>query len=47
MVVARVDDGTVHVLDRLKERVALAAGMDERGALTAEAQARALACLAR
>lgn len=47
MVVARVEDGHVHVLDRLKERVALAAGMDEDGRLSAEAQRKALACLAR
>ncbi len=47
MVVARVEDGHVHVLDRLKERVALAEGLDEDGELTGAARRRALACLAR
>ena len=47
MVVARVEDGHVHVLDRLKERVALAAGLDDEGNLTGRAQRRALACLER
>jgi len=47
MVVARVEDGHVHVVDRLKERVALAAGLDKDGELTDAAQRRALACLAR
>lgn len=47
MVVARVVQGQVHVLDRLNERVALAAGLDERKRLTASAQRRALECLAR
>jgi exopolyphosphatase / guanosine-5'-triphosphate,3'-diphosphate pyrophosphatase len=47
MVVARVEQGHVHVVDRLKERVGLAAGFDDRGDLTREAQRRALACLAR
>jgi len=47
MVVARVEEGHVHVVDRLKERVGLAAGLDDQGDLTREAQRRALACLAR
>ncbi len=47
MVVARVEQGHVHVVDRLKERVGLAAGLDDNGDLTPEAQRRALACLAR
>jgi exopolyphosphatase/guanosine-5'-triphosphate,3'-diphosphate pyrophosphatase len=47
MVVARVEDGHVHVLDRLKERVALAAGLDDEGNLTGRAQRNALASLAR
>lgn len=47
MVVASVEDGHVHVLDRLKERVGLAAGLDDDGDLTGRAQRRALACLAR
>jgi exopolyphosphatase/guanosine-5'-triphosphate,3'-diphosphate pyrophosphatase len=47
MVVARVEQGHVHVVDRLKERVGLAAGLDGDGDLTREAQRRALDCLAR
>src|SRR5882724_11810582 len=47
MVVVRVEDGHVHVLDRLKERVALAAGLDDEGNLTGRAQRRALASLER
>lgn len=48
MVVGRVvDDTHFHILDRLRERVALAAGFDERLALTDKAQERALACLER
>ena len=47
MVVARRAGGHLHVLDRLRERVALAAGLDARQKLGADAQARALACLAR
>ncbi len=48
MVVGRVvDDTHFHVVDRLRERVALAAGFDERFALTEKVQERALACLER
>lgn len=47
MVVAHVDDGHVHVVDRLKERVSLAAGLDDDGNLSMAAQRRAMACLAR
>jgi exopolyphosphatase/guanosine-5'-triphosphate,3'-diphosphate pyrophosphatase len=47
MVVARVEEGHVHVVDRLKERVGLAAGLDDDVNLTRDAQRRALACLAR
>jgi exopolyphosphatase / guanosine-5'-triphosphate,3'-diphosphate pyrophosphatase len=48
MLVARVaEDGSVRVVDRLKERVRLAAGLDENGVLSAESQDRALACLDR
>jgi exopolyphosphatase/guanosine-5'-triphosphate,3'-diphosphate pyrophosphatase len=48
MVVARVvDDTHFHVVDRLRERVALAAGLDDNFALTDRAQERALACLER
>lgn len=48
MVVARVvDDTHFHIVDRLRERVALAAGLDEDEALTDKTQERALACLER
>jgi exopolyphosphatase / guanosine-5'-triphosphate,3'-diphosphate pyrophosphatase len=47
MVVAQVKEGHVHVVDRLKERVSLAAGLDDDGNLTLAAQRRAMACLAR
>lgn len=42
MVVARVVDGHLQVVDRLKERVGLAAGLTEDKRITAEAEARAL-----
>jgi exopolyphosphatase/guanosine-5'-triphosphate,3'-diphosphate pyrophosphatase len=45
MIVVRVVDGEVHVLDRLKERVALAEGLDADRRLSKEARERALACL--
>ena len=48
MVVARVvDDTHFHVVDRLRERVVLAAGLDEQHRLSEKAQARAVACLER
>ena len=48
MVVARiVDDTHFHVVDRLRERVVLAAGLDEQQRLSEKAQARAVACLER
>jgi len=48
MVVARVvDDTHFHILDRLRERVALAAGLDDQQRLGDKAQARAVACLER
>jgi len=47
LVVARATSGSLHVIDRLRERVALAAGLDDRKHLSREAQRRALACLAR
>ncbi|MCI5222044.1 MAG: hypothetical protein D3924_05075, partial [Candidatus Electrothrix sp. AR4] len=31
MVVARIEDGHIHILDKLKEMVRLGAGLDERG----------------
>lgn len=47
MVVARIQDGHVHILDRIKEMVRLGAGIDENRMLTEEAQTTALACLRR
>ncbi len=47
LVVARVSDGQVQLLDRLKEMVRLGAGLDENKRLTPEAQRLALACLDR
>lgn len=47
MLVARDSAGQLQVIDRLREAVRLAAGLDERRLLTAEAEARALACLQR
>jgi len=47
MVVARVVGGRIHVIDRMREVVRLAAGLDERRQLRPEARTRALACLKR
>ena len=47
MIVAAVRDGQLLVLDRIKEMVRLAAGLDQDGNLSAEVEQRALACLQR
>ena len=47
MIVARVTNGQLRIVDRLRETVRLAAGLDKRNQLTAAAQTRALACLRR
>jgi exopolyphosphatase/guanosine-5'-triphosphate,3'-diphosphate pyrophosphatase len=47
MLIARVRGGQLEVIDRMRERVQLAAGFDEHTNLTAEAQARGLAVLQR
>ena len=47
MVVARYSHGQVTVIDRLREMVRLADGLDENNELTPESQARALECLGR
>ena len=47
MVVARIEDGHIHILDNLKEMVRLGAGLDKNGSLTKEARERALLCLQR
>ena len=47
MVVGRNDHGQITIVDRLREMVRLAAGLDEHGRLSKEATDRALAALAR
>lgn len=47
MVVARYSHGQMIILDRLREMVRLAAGLDEHGRLDRAATERALACLER
>jgi len=48
MIIAHLrDGGSLHVVDRLREQVQLAAGLDEERRLSDEAGARALGCLER
>ncbi len=47
MVVARREHGTLNIIDRIKEMVRLAGGLDSRGRLDPEVEQRALECLAR
>lgn len=47
MIVARVDDGQLRIVDRMRERVRLATGLDAEHRLSEEATERALACLTR
>lgn len=47
LAIARLDHGEVRRIDSLSEKVQLGAGFDKDKNLTPEAQARALACLAR
>ena len=47
LVVAQLIDGELHIIDKLKERVQLAAGLDDANRLSESAQMRALACLQR
>ena len=47
MIVARVEDGALRILDRLREPVRLAAGLTPDHRLTPEARTRALDCLER
>lgn len=47
MVVARLSHGQLVILDRLREPIRLAAGLDEHGRLDRDASERALACLER
>ena len=47
MVVARYSHGQLVIVDRLRETVRLAAGLDEQGRLSRESVGRALQCLER
>jgi exopolyphosphatase / guanosine-5'-triphosphate,3'-diphosphate pyrophosphatase len=47
MTVARVTDGHLHVVDRLKEMVRIAAGLDKNSNLQPKAMQRAIDCLQR
>ena len=47
MIVGRLVGGRIQVLDRLRERVALAEGLDDKDHLSEDCQKRALACLKR
>jgi exopolyphosphatase/guanosine-5'-triphosphate,3'-diphosphate pyrophosphatase len=47
MVLARVDQGEIRILERLGEKVQLAAGIDEQRLLNEEAMQRGLDCLGR
>ncbi|MBI5364406.1 MAG: Ppx/GppA family phosphatase, partial [Planctomycetes bacterium] len=47
MVVARLVHGELSLVDRLRERIGLVAGLDEKKTLRADAQQRALDCIAR
>ena len=47
MIVARYVLGQLRIVDRIKEHVRLAEGLDEDGGLDADAQARARECLSR
>ncbi|MCO4204586.1 exopolyphosphatase [Aeromonas taiwanensis] len=46
MVIARLNEGRMQIVDRIKERVRLAEGMDEQRRMSEEAMARGLDCLA-
>ena len=46
MVIARLTEGRMQIIDRIKERVRLAEGMDEKRRMSQEAMARGLDCLA-
>ena len=47
MIVARVSEGQLQIVDKLRERVRLAAGLDEEGFITDHVMDRAMACLER
>jgi len=47
MIIAREDDGYLHLQDRISESVRLGSGLDDNGNITPAAAAKALECLAR
>jgi len=47
MLIARVSDGQVQVIDRMKEMVRLAGGLQSNGSLAEDAMERGVACLTR
>jgi exopolyphosphatase / guanosine-5'-triphosphate,3'-diphosphate pyrophosphatase len=47
MIVGRVVDGHLHVIDRIREGVRLAAGLDAKGQISPAARERAVTCLER
>ncbi len=47
LIVARVTDGQVQIIDKVREMVRLAAGLNDDKEITEDAEARALACLER
>ncbi|WP_456374633.1 exopolyphosphatase [Thiolapillus sp.] len=47
LIVARIENGQLHVIDRIKEMVRLGAGLDNQKRLTSEVRERALECLSR
>ena len=47
MIVARIQDGQLSIIDRIREMVRLAGGVDAQGNISDEVQTRALECLQR
>ena len=47
MIVGRLEDGQLQIVDKLRERVRFASGLDKDRNITPEAMERALACLER
>ena len=47
LIIARIVNGQVHVVDRMRDMVLLANGLDHKNRLSDEAQKRAVECLAR
>lgn len=47
LIVARIENGHIHILDNLKEMVRLGGGLNEDGHLSEDARIRALSCLDR